>query len=586
MDEQFDLKMYIDILKRRKWLFIIPSALVLIAAVGVASVLPPVYKSEATIMVEAQEIPEEMVQSTVTGYVEDRLQTIKQIVLSRDNLLGMIERFNLYPDMKETGTSEQMVRAMRQAFSLRTVNTEVRGKGSATIAFVLSFEGRNPRTVARVANSLASQFIEENARQREQRAETTVDFLNSQLSKLEGELRQTEQRIANFKDKNLHALPEYTDFNLGILQRLQERMDSKRNEIKNLLDRKAFLKDQLASFASPEAAEDPETGTSSGSPSQRLEQLWSDYLAKKDELSRDHPEVVNLKEDIMALEQRVGNSDELRRLREQLLQEEYRLTELKERYSDKHPDVIQARKRVQTLEERVQDMFDTQPATARTSGSSGGSREAAEGQGPMELNSRLRSIEMEVSNARQELRDLQGKYQAYQQRIEKAPRVEQQYKALQRDYANLKSEYQETKARLMEAREAQELEKSRVSQKLRIINPPVVPGKPSEPNRLAILLVGAVLASGFGVGTGSLAEIVDKSLHSAKGLGSISPRPVLVAIPYIQTRRDRRKRLIKRLLLVFGTLAALMAILVSLHLYFRPLDHLLAIMIERWKVFF
>jgi uncharacterized protein involved in exopolysaccharide biosynthesis len=280
------------------------------------------------------------------------------------------------------------------------------------------------------------------------------------------------------------------------------------------------------------------------------------------------------------LEQQVASSNELSQAKQRLQDQQTRLAELTERYAAEHPDVVQARKQVQTLKDRVEELRQAQEE--------GGGLAAAdpESQGSMELTSRLQSIEMEIQNAKQELAELKKKYEVYQQRIEKSPRVEQQYKALQRDYDNLKTEYQETKARLMEAREAQELERSRVSQKLKIINPPVVPGKPSEPNRLAILLVGAVLASGFGVGSGSLAEILDKSLHSVKGLAGMAPRPVLVSIPYIQTKRDRRRRLIKRLSLGLGIIAGAAALLLAVHTFFRPLDHILGIMIERWRVFF
>lgn len=251
MQEQINISQYMRVIRRRKWYFIIPAVLVLGISVCVAMALPAVYKSEATILVERQMIPEELVQSTVSGYVEEHLQTIKQVILSRSNLLEIINRFDLHPEMRKSSPTEKLISKMREDISLEPLHAEVSNpqtgrQATATIAFTIVYEGNDPRTVAKVANTLASQLIEENSRQREHKAESTVKFLHDQLEQINQQLAATEEHIASFKNQHLHSLPELMQLNLQTLERFQERIDRKRDEINTLQDRKIYLEGQLA----------------------------------------------------------------------------------------------------------------------------------------------------------------------------------------------------------------------------------------------------------------------------------------------------------------------------------------------------
>lgn len=569
MQEQADLAQYMRIVKRRKWFFILPAVLILAISVTVALALPAVYRAEATIVVEAQEIPEEMVKSTVTGFVEEHLQAIKQVVLSRSNLLQLMDRFNLYPDMRDSSTTQELAGKMRDAISLEPVQAEVSNPRAgrqitATVAFVLAFEGKEPRTVARVTNTLASQLIEENSRHREHKAESTVLFLRDRLEQIDRELAATETRIAGFKDRHMHSLPELMQVNLQALERMQERMDHTREQINTLEDRRIYLEGQLATLE-PGTFLVNAQGQRVMTALERLEILSSEYLGARASLSENHPDVVSLKKQREALEKEVQTRDELRNVRNELDAAQTDLAALHKKYSPIHPDVVQARKRLQELEQRAEEL-------AVDRAVSGNEEPAAENPAYIELQTRIRATAMELEAAKKEIISLGRKYDQIQARIEKAPRVEQEYAALQRDYANQKAEHQETKARLIKASEAQELEQGRVSQKLRLVDPPAVPEAPAKPNRLALVLVGAVLGAGCGVGSGSLAEFLDRAVHSVQELAGVTKQPVLAGIPYLETIRDRKKRLIKRLIFLACLIALTAAVLWTVHVMIAPLD--------------
>jgi len=114
----------------------------------IAFSLPSVYRSSATILIEEQEVPPEFIRSTVTGYLEERLQTLTQQIMSRPSLLEVINRFNLYADLRDKYTIDEIVEKMRDSIKLETISTEAsnpRGGRpvSATVAFTISYEGKN-----------------------------------------------------------------------------------------------------------------------------------------------------------------------------------------------------------------------------------------------------------------------------------------------------------------------------------------------------------------------------------------------------------------------------------------------------------
>ena len=141
---------YMKILKRRKWSLILPALLVFLTAVAVALALPSIYKSTSTILIEEQDIPADFVMATVTSYVEQRLQSINQRIMSYTRLSEIIQRFDLYPELRDKRTAEEIVEQMIEDTALEPVSTEVvdRRTGrpmSATIAFTVSYRGEKSR---------------------------------------------------------------------------------------------------------------------------------------------------------------------------------------------------------------------------------------------------------------------------------------------------------------------------------------------------------------------------------------------------------------------------------------------------------
>jgi uncharacterized protein involved in exopolysaccharide biosynthesis len=561
--EDSEFGFFVGVIRRRFWHMALPALGLLVVLVTVIMLLPAKYQSTATILIEGQEVPQELVRSTVTGFVEERLQSIRQVVLNRGNLMSIIERVGLYSEDRKTMAAEQIVAMMREDITMEPITAEVLSNSgrpaTATIAFSVGFEGREPVKVLQTTNTLVSLFLEENLKKREAKASTAYTFLEKQLATLGQEVALTEERIARFKEENLGALPELTQLNLQTLERIERDVQAVQESIRGLIERRAFLEGQLATVTPQRTLVTPDGGTILP-PDDELRALKSRYVALSATHSDRHPDVIRLREQIAALQGDDVSVD----LGGELEAEKARLTELSAKYGEAHPDVKAARRRVEALEAGASQAKPRRPA--------GTAALAADNPAYVSLKSQLQATDMDIRAQQAILADLRTRQDELVRRLENAPRVEQDYRKLERDHLNVQAKYQETSLKLAAAREAKELEEERVGEKLTIIDPPLLPEEPSKPKRILLILVGFVLSMGFGTGCGAMAEAMDGSLRGVRSLRSFGDIPLLGAIPYIATGEEIRGRRRRILLALAGVAAVMAGALILVHFFVRPLD--------------
>ena len=224
----YSLQDYLGIANRRKWQMILPAVILLFISVPVIFMLPSVYQSKATILIEDQDIPRDLVRSTVTSYAAQRVHVITQRVMATQNLSKLIEEKNLYPDLRTMKPMSVLAEEMREDFSLELIEADVidarSGQvGKATIAFSLSFKHRNPRTAQMIVNELVSLYLGENVRARQEKAAGAKEFLSKEANQLADRIQLLETNLADFKERNAGNLPEYLEINLQQLRRAQRR---------------------------------------------------------------------------------------------------------------------------------------------------------------------------------------------------------------------------------------------------------------------------------------------------------------------------------------------------------------------------
>src|SRR5262245_33535741 len=221
-DESFVFRA-IETFRRRKLVAILASAAVAAAVLAFARCLPDLYRATAVVLVE-RPIPETFVRPAVNGELESRLHVIKQEILSRDRLTELINRFNLYPEMrKRTGFDDVLNQARLDIENVPNGPEQVSGR-TKTVTFTLSYTGGSRDTVASVTNAIAAFYIAQNDQMRSEEAIRTTQFLKAQMDDAKRLLDQQEQRMREYTAGHTGELPQSVGLNLATLERLNTQL--------------------------------------------------------------------------------------------------------------------------------------------------------------------------------------------------------------------------------------------------------------------------------------------------------------------------------------------------------------------------
>ncbi|KAF0233734.1 MAG: lipopolysaccharide biosynthesis [Desulfovibrionaceae bacterium] len=570
MDQQINLHAYVEIAKRRKKQMLIPAAAVFICGVLMAILLPSIYRSSATILIETQNISKDVIQTTVSGYVEQRLQSLSQIVLGRVNLMNLISKMNLYAEYKDKLTDEELIEKMRKSILLEPVQADVGNPNAknvtATIAFEISFDDRDPKKAASVASELASLFLEANLKTREDTANSAVDFLNKQMEELRKDIEAKEQVLSTFKETNLTALPELTQLNLSTMDKMDRDRVSLEEQIRSLQSRKAYLDGQLATIDPYSGAVGPD-GARYLSPKEEHERLRRTYMTLRSALSEQHPDVVKVKRQLTSMGNVIAGPQDVKIYADAIRDKQMRLAKLTETVSEKHPDVIALKNEISALSKEMQQAQTNVQMPPRA-------LDEPTNPAYIALKAQVVSTQLELRGVQSQMSRLQSMQLDYQKRLEGAPKVEQEYQGMLRDLETSKMKFRELSGRLMAARESKGLEESQIGDKFSLIAPPLVPEKPIKPKRKLIFLLGFVLAIAVGAGTGLLLETLDHSVRTPEALAAITEAPILAVIPYIEPPREESQdqRLKWRPTPKAIGVGVVALLLLAVHILYDPLD--------------
>ena len=461
---------------RRQWLAVVVFAVVFAALGSLATFLPDIYRSTATVLVERHQVPEAFVKSSITGELETRLQTISQETLSRARLEGLITRFGLYTELRKRESMEAAVERMRRDIGLELKGVEQQMTGrNATVAFNLNYRGGDPETVAEVTNTLASFYVEENSKIRERQASQTTQFLKVQLEEAKKRLDEQEARVRDFRSRHIGELPQQMGVNLATLERLQAQLHLNSANQLRAMDRRAALAKETAEL-------DPTAAPGSADP----------------------------------------RATKLTKLKQELL-------DLRTRFSDKYPDVIRVRAEISALDRELAGAKpDESPDAAATRGDVS----------VPPWRAALSQVDAEIKSLKAEEQRLRSQIDMYQRRVENAPQREQEFKDLSRDYETTKELHASLLRRYEDAQLAESMEQNRQGEQFRILDPAIPAKQPSAPNRMRLVLVGVVLALGAAGAAALLAEHLDTSFHTSDDLRSFTKVPVLASIPRIVSAVD------------------------------------------------
>lgn len=558
---------YLALLRRRKTLILMVAASLLAASAALAFLLPAVYRSTATILIEEQEIPPDLVRSAIATYADQRIETIKQQVLSRSTLWHIVEQYDLYKDLrKRNPTEEILVRFVKDiqidVMNVKVIDKRTQNPTQATIAFTLSYDGESPELAQKVANELTSLFLGENLKTRERHAQETTAFLKREAESLSHHIQDLEGKLAEVKQQAAGALPELVQLNMQLLSSTQREVIDSDRDIRSLKERKTYLEGELATLK-PHTPLINASGDRMLDTSERLKALRAQYASVSAYLQPDHPDIIKMKQELSSLEKEPGATDGREELSKRLTAEQASLADLRERMEASHPDVVKSQNVVAALERELQAAIARPPKPLTVK---------PENPAYINIQSQLASTTASLQSMEKARIDLKRRLDEYAKRVETTPTIEPKYLDLVRDRENSVRKYQEITSRLMEAQVSGELEVQRKGERFSLINPPELPEKPDRPNRMAILLLGTLLSLAGGIGTGVAADNIDRTIHTAEQLARAMGVIPLGVIPYLPSEHEVAQ--LGRRRAVFG-LAGLSVVVVGavvLHLTWMPLD--------------
>jgi succinoglycan biosynthesis transport protein ExoP len=522
MSEEYQLTAndYLAIFRRRGLLMLATfSGLLTILAVVVVAI-PPVYQSTGTIMVESQTIPTDLIPVAAASLIDERIEVIRQRVMTRENLFKIIEKYGLFKDTSPALTVSEKIDKMRAQMLIESIgaNVKSRRQGQGTIAFRLTFEHRKPEIAQKVANELVTLFLDENVKSRTERATETTEFLTQEADKLKIELEKVETQLAAYKQEHSHALPQHQELRMGMLSRTETELKDVEREYKTAQEELRFLDLELAAAKSGVT---PKTGAA------YAPQTPQDLGGLKAEYER-----------LLSL------------------------------YKEAHPDVRAVKRKIEALE-----------SAGTTSGQTSGAPVSLE---VSRVQTKISATQARVESLAGQIKALRGRMASYEAQILQAPQVERGLITLIRDQDSAQKKYEEIHAKQRNAKMAENLEGENKAERFSLLEPPVYPDKPSKPDRVKILLIGLAGALGSTGGLVFLLEMLNQRIRGQEALAiAIHQRPMLV-IPYIVIEDEvlSRKRVLKKAGIIIA--ATIVIATVLLHLLYMPLDILFLKIIARF----
>jgi len=471
-----DLK---HILERRSRLVLAVLAGALLLATFIAAILPNQYESRATLLIEPQTISEKLVEPNLAQTeLNKRLHILSMEILSRGRLSKVIDEFDVYPELEDEMTREEIIEKMRSEITVAPVLSDLEARVGVRTAdmeintFQLTYRHRNRDIAAAVANRLANDFVEAHIKERAEMSGDTSEFIEAELQRLSARIAELETKISTVKSLNIGRLPEDLPSNQNQHERLVQNIRDTQRELAIAQSDEAFYRQQVlvggADFLKWQNDDTPE---------KRLEQM---RLALNEAQSRG--------------------------------------------LTDKHPDVIKFRTEIAQLEATIKDSrAEDKPLSM--------AQENAKAE--------MQRAGLRATSAKAELDRLQAQLSDLESRLAETPKVAEQLSAYEREYQHLFDSYQQYSSKRLEAGVAADMERRQKGEKFRVLEAAIPTPEPASPNRPVILVIGGVLGLLAGAGLGLLAEITDLSFHDARSLQSRLGIPVLAAVPPVVLESDR-----------------------------------------------
>jgi polysaccharide biosynthesis transport protein len=469
---------YVSVFHRRKWWLIVPSVLSVLVGLALVRFLPKEYRSSATLGVAAPIVSPNLVNQLTPLDNQERMRALSQQLLSPMILARVVREEGLGPGAPNDARIGNLRRAIAITVPEPVATTnEIRRLDT----FVVSYSDGDPARAQRIANRLATVFVDENSKLRAEHAEDTSAFIATQVRASQARLADFEGRLRKAKELHIGRLPEQTQANLQTLAGLRQQLEAHATALRGEQDRLSMVERQI----------------------EGIKQGNSDVLF----LPRGSEAVQTPETRVMSLQREMAVARSM--------------------YTDKHPEV-------QRLEEEL--------ATARKEAVADRQRPDADRLAQLQLDPAYRQLVGDREMSRLRIRELQRagsdaqrQIGLYQARVEAAPMVEQQLATVQRDFDLEKQQYSDLSAKLHASSIAESVERNRSGEQFTVLYSASFPAEPTKPIPWRVMLISVLGGLCLGGALTLGREYLDRSVHDVHELKDEFELPVLGEVARIQT---------------------------------------------------
>jgi len=560
---------YLDLINRRKFYLMVTWLLVSVTSVIVAYNLPKIYRSTATILIEAP-TPTKLFESTVSQFADEQIQSIYQRVMTTDNVLSIIDSNDLYKNIKSGFTKYELTELFKKNAEVKLTTSTLTSQthsGMAEVAFDISFSDTEAIKSQEIASKLTALFIEQNDKARTQRAVKATDFLMEESDKLNRELQEIDGKIAQYKQQNNFSLPEQMQGNLAAIDRAENELRDTDNQIRTTKESIAFLVAELA-----RAQQDLPGSLDNKLPQNRddaLRIMRAQYLKFSSIYSPSHPSVLRLKREINALDPAFEGQPVTGDLVKQLAEAKRELKALEETYADNHPDIIQRRKQIDQLEQQLKNTPEHSPQALETV------LIATTNPAYFGVEQQYKSSQLELNFLKEKQDYLKAKLEKTQAILLQAPQIEMAYTDLIRERDNAIKKYTQLKEKWLDAKLIQTMEQQQQGQTLTIIEQPDLPLHSEKAIRRKVAIGGFFMGLIAGLAVALFVEFMEPGIRGYRAISQVTGLMPLVVVPYIEAPSELEERLVKQVqmkkVIVWSGVTLILLATVVISLYSIPL---------------
>ncbi|WP_018412968.1 XrtA system polysaccharide chain length determinant [Methyloversatilis thermotolerans] len=502
-----------------RWVGLVVSWVVGVVGMAVVLVLPDQYQATAKIYVDTQSILRPlMLGLAVQPNLDQQINMLSRTLISRPNIEKLIRMADLDLEAKTKADRDRLIDDL-------IANVKLGGSGRDNL-YIVSYRDPKPARAQKVVQAMVTLFVESGLGSKRKDADQARKFIEEQIKAYEAKLLEAENRLKEFKLKNLDRPGGGQKDYFGSLGEIQSQLNQAQLDLREATNSRDALKRQLLGEEPTIAAESQIASYGGG--------------------AAGGPSTAEIDARISAMRNDI----------EGLLQ----------RYTDKHPDVLQLRARIKSLEEERKQIVDKYEAEqAKNADSKAAAPKATATAGSAQIpNPVYQQIKVALASAEASVASLSARVSEYQARLDSlkqssrlVPELEAEFSQLNRDYEVHRTNYNNLVARRESASMSEEMDATGVAE-FRLIEPPRVDPKPAAPNRLILLpavLLAALVAGGA---SAFVVSQVRPVFHDGRLLAEVAGVPVLGSVSMLMGR-ERKRYERRRSLVFFGGLGGLVA---------------------------